>query len=93
MLTVTTHEGMFYGKVYVFLTYTRKPVLRGFVSGVTGTLVASDHVNTLAVFTEPVTQFTLVNVCGTNKHILLDIFHHAPPHLVKHLREDGGHCL
>lgn len=53
----------------MFLTYTRESVLRGLVSRVTGTLVASNHVNTLAVFAKFVAQFTLVNVCGTNKDI------------------------
>lgn len=44
-------------------TNTLHPVLSGFVPRVAGTLVASDHVDTLAVPAEPVTQLTLIDIC------------------------------
>lgn len=45
------------------LTNTLQSVLCGFVSCVTGTLVAADHVDTLAVPAQPVAQVTFIDVC------------------------------
>lgn len=50
-------------------TDTVQSVLRGFVSRVAGTLVAADHVDTLAVPAQPVTQITFVDICERTKQL------------------------
>lgn len=45
------------------LTDAVEPVLGRFVTRVTGALIATDHVDTLAVPAQSVTQFTFIDVC------------------------------
>lgn len=48
-------------------TDTVQSVLSRFVSRVTGTLVAADHIDTLAVPAQPVTQLTFIDICERTK--------------------------
>lgn len=54
----------------ICLTNARESVFGGFVAGVAGALIASDHVHTLTVPAQLVTQFTLIDICREthNKH-------------------------
>lgn len=47
---------------FVPLTYAALPVWCGLVAGVTGALVGSRHVDTLAILTQVVTQLALINI-------------------------------
>lgn len=49
------------------LTDALQSVLCGFVPRIAGTLVAADHVDTLAVPAQPVTQVTFVDICERGK--------------------------
>lgn len=48
-------------------TDTFQSALRGFVTRVTGALVATDHVDTLTVPAQPVAQLTLIDIWKIKK--------------------------
>lgn len=56
---------IFEGKQFTYSihTNTAQSVLSRFVPRVTGTLVAADHVDALAVPAQPVTQLTFIDIC------------------------------
>lgn len=50
-------------------TNTVQPVLGRFIACVTGALVAANHVDTLAVLAQPVTQLTFIDICGRRQKL------------------------
>ena len=50
-------------------------VLSRFVSRVAGTLVAADHIDTLAIPAQPVTQLTFIDIC--EKKVAIIKFSHS----------------
>lgn len=50
-------------------TNALQAVLGGFVSRVTGALVATDHINTLTILAQPVAQLAFIDICGKTKAI------------------------
>lgn len=51
-------------------TNAAQPVLSRFVACVAGALVAADHVDTLAIAAQPVTQLTFIDICEITKQWL-----------------------